>query len=224
MSGGDQGGRPSVPHHQVRVATDRQRVTAPSTAEPRTITISLDEIPEDLQAFARSTGLSIETLIKGFSLGSKVAVALTRADDKLVVDLEKGKLGERLDSVVTLLGGKRRRRELVALVGFVASAVSAGIMGVWMGVAPQARADAEVAVIAPAIEAKRVAAVAVDRTDLHSAQIAALQESQGELAGAVEKLNGAVTALLARLPEPEPTRIEVPSAIAKPRRKKGIDE
>lgn len=213
--------RPSVPHH-MRVPTDRQRAVArgeaESTRESRTITISLDEVPEDLQAFARSTGLSVETLIKGFSLGSKIAVALTRADDKLVIDLEKGKLGEKLDSMILTAAGKKRISWWAQIIGLIiASALAAG-QALWHTVEPRAREAAEVAVIAPAIEAKRVATVVSETTDDHEARLSKVEENQAEILAAIEKLNGAIVMVVDRLPPPEPTRIEVP------RRKRGIDE
>lgn len=211
--------RPSVPH-SLRVPTDRQRAVArgESPPDPRTITISLDDVPEDLQAFARSTGLSIETLIKGFSLGAKVAVGLTRADDKLAVDLSKGKIHEHLDSIQGSIAAKRKLREWAYLAGLVVSVALAAGQGVWNIVAPKAREAAEVAVIAPAIEAKRVAEVIADKADSHAERLDAIEENQRDLAGALERLNGAVIALTSRLPDPAPTQVHVPASVVKPRR------
>lgn len=228
MSAGE-GGRPSVPHH-MRVPTDRQRAVARGEADAEAATVREHQFQTDpaiaeLLALVREpSGVSIETLLKVLALSSRQAVIAAKQDDKLRVDLGVGQITEKLDSMVGSAVGKRRRREIVSLVGFVASAVTAAALGVWSVVAPEAREAAEVAVIAPAIEAKRVAASAVEATDDHETRLAKVEATQREILAAIEKLNGAIVMVVDRLPEPEPTRVEVPSAIAKPRRKKGLDE
>lgn len=218
MTPGDQGGRPSVPHAMTRVRTDRRAAVPPEEAE--TVRESVDPAMAELLAIVRDpSGLSTESVLKLLLIGQRHATAATRQQDALGVGLGVGQMREEFQSIQGTLLGKRRRREMAYLIGFVAAGIFAGAQWVWNTVAPEARAAAEVAVIAPAIEAKRVATVAVETTDDHEARITAMENTQKDILAAIEKLNGAVVMVVDRLPEPEPRTIEVPASTLKRRLK-----
>lgn len=216
--------RPSVPHHLARPTTDRQRTTDRRTqdeAEAETVrepAAAGDTQFDEMLAIIRDpSGFSVESVLKLLSHAQRYSTAATRQADKLGVDLGVGRLQEQLGSVRESIAAisqgaaeRRRVREWVAIA--LLCVMTAGAVGqaLWNWVAPRAREAAEVAVIAPAIEAKRVAEVAVDRADDHEARISKMEKSQEEILGAIEKLNGAVVMVIDRLPDPEPTRIEVP--------------
>lgn len=219
MSAGDVGGRPSLPHARHRVPTGGQRVIvrqdaeaeaeAETVREGRTITISLDEVPEDAKAAAAAMGLSIESWLRLFGMGARVAVVQTRQDEKLKRDLQDGKVAEQIGSLVATIVGKKRTRDLATLGTAIASTIIAAVLGIWRGVEGPAYQEAARVAVAPAVEAKQTAAVAVDRTDEHAHAIAELQKAQAksdeavnELVGAVARLNGAVVELTKHLPPP----------------------
>lgn len=227
MSG--DGPRPSVPHAMTRPRTDRARTLATADDAP---TVREPDAPmraelEEMAAVLRDpAGVTVESFLKLLAISQRHASAAQRQADKLGVDLGVGRVQEEFASIRDTLVGKRRRREWAGLIGSAVGAMVSAALIVWMIVAPRAREAAEVAVIAPAIEAKRVAVATADRTDDHEARILAMERAQEEILGAIEKLNGAVVMVIDRLPEPEPQRIEVPGAITKPRRgkKAGLDE
>ncbi len=202
--------------------TDRQRAVARGEVEAEPAT---DPAIAELLALVREpSGVSIETLLKVLALSSRQAVIAAKQDDKLRVDMNVGQITEKLDSMVGSATRKRRVIHWAQVAGLViASALAAG-QALWNIVAPEARAAAEVAVIAPAIEAKRVAEVAADRADTHAARLDAIERSHSELAASVERLNGAVVALTDRLPPPPPTRIDVVTDASQPRPKRPKDK
>ena len=214
MSAGDHGARPSVPHAMTRVRTDRAPTIPPDEADTKREEIAVPQL------------LTVEEWKQWQRDHTDEAVKRTRADERLHFDTRLGAMESKIDDLFGTTISKRRRREVVSLVGFVASLIASGIMGIWMAVAPRAREAAEVAVIAPAIEAKRVATVAVETTDDHEERLTKVEQTQRQILGAIEKLNGAVVMVIDRLPAPEPTHIDVPAPVAVPRRgkKAGLDE
>lgn len=227
MSAGDHGVRPSVPHAMTRVRTDRASAVPPID-EQETVRENVDPALAELLALIKDpSGMSIETVLKLLITGQRHATADTRAKDKLGVDLGVGQVREDFKSVRESIIGRRRIREWIMIVALVLSVATAAGQAVWNLVAPKAREAAEVAVIAPAIEAKRVATAAVETADDHEARITKMEATQAEILGAIEKLNGAVVMVIDRLPEPPPRVIEVPAHTAPPRRggkKAGLDE
>lgn len=216
--------RPSLPHALRRPTTDRGRALAPATDDAETVreaaAASDAEIAELLAILRDPSGFSVESVLKLLQLSQRRATAVTRQADKLGVDLGVGRLSEKLDSMIASTSFMSRLKSRVLIGAAFGGWTVAVVLGIWNLVAPKAREAAEVAVIAPAIEAKRVAEVAADKTDEHTARLDAIEASQSQLAASVEKLNGAVIALTSRLPDPPPVVVDVPRA----RKKKGLDE
>lgn len=98
-------------------------------------------------------------------------------------------------------------------IGIAASLTMGTMMATCMNAYQSARVDA----IEPATRAEQSATDATSRVDEHADRLASIEENQNKLGAAVEKLNGAVLALMTKM-DPDPHLITVPAAAARPRR------
>lgn len=208
MSAGDHGARPSVPHAMTRAHTDRARTVPPEKAETMRETVDR-ELAEALAIVRDPSGFTIESVLKLLDLGQRRAVIATRQDDKLRVELEAGRVTERLDSMQASVLGQRRWHE--RLKTYLLGVAVAGAVGqaMWSWLAPRARDEAHATIVAPAVAAEAKVLSVEERIAANERKHDETDRVLSDLKASVERLNGAVVALASKLEEP--TRVRVPS-------------